>query len=83
MEAVQRSGKTLVFSMIPIFVQKIHMPHDKSLFNFSFQKHDLFLSDKPIAGYLGSSSSSVAGYLTQGSMAKSSSIPNSPPPLIE
>jgi DnaJ family protein C protein 13 len=47
------------------------------------QKHDLFLSDKPIAGYLGSSSSSVAGYLTQGAMSKSSSIPNSPPPLIE
>ena len=49
---------------------------------FGFQKHDLFLSDKPIAGYLTSSTGSVAGYLTQGSLAKSS-IPTSPPPLIE
>jgi DnaJ family protein C protein 13 len=46
------------------------------------QKHDLFLSDKPVAGYLTSSGSSVSGYLTQGSLSKNS-IPTSPPPLIE
>jgi DnaJ family protein C protein 13 len=47
------------------------------------QKHDLFLSDRPIAGYLtGSSTSTVAGYLTQGSLTKST-IPTSPPPLID
>ncbi|WAR09956.1 DJC13-like protein [Mya arenaria] len=43
------------------------------------QKHDLFISDTPIAGYLtGPSGPSVAGYLTSGSH---SVMPDKPPPV--
>jgi hypothetical protein len=48
------------------------------------QKHDLFLTDGPAGGgYLTGGSSSVAGYLTQGTVAKSSTIPHAPPHLYE
>ena len=41
------------------------------------QKHDLFLPDRPNAGYL-TASPGVAGYLTSSSMRKTA--PNVPPP---
>lgn len=41
------------------------------------QKHDLFISDRPIAGYL--TGPGVAGYLTSGSAR--SSMPDAPPPI--
>lgn len=43
------------------------------------QKHDLFISDTPIAGYLtGPTGPSVAGYLTAGTR---STMPDQPPPV--
>ncbi|ELU18389.1 hypothetical protein CAPTEDRAFT_227625 [Capitella teleta] len=42
------------------------------------QKHDLFLSDRPIAGYL--TGPGVAGYLTSGNNS-TSSMPTAPPPI--
>merc|ERR1719189_3576736 len=42
------------------------------------QKHDLFLPDRPNAGYL-TQGQGVAGYLTSSSMRKT--VPNEPPPL--
>ncbi|XP_056011194.1 dnaJ homolog subfamily C member 13-like isoform X2 [Ostrea edulis] len=43
------------------------------------QKHDLFISDTPIAGYLtGPTGPSVAGYLTAGTR---STMPDRPPPV--
>ncbi|KAL3854398.1 hypothetical protein ACJMK2_013668 [Sinanodonta woodiana] len=43
------------------------------------QRHDLFISDRPIAGYLtGPTGPSVAGYLTAGSRT---TLPDAPPPL--
>jgi len=41
------------------------------------QKHDLFISDRPIAGYL--TGPAVAGYLTAGNAR--SSMPDAPPPM--
>ncbi|KAK7507621.1 hypothetical protein BaRGS_00001556 [Batillaria attramentaria] len=44
------------------------------------QRHDLFISDSNISGYLtGPAGPSVAGYLTAGSMR--STMPDAPPPL--
>lgn len=43
------------------------------------QKHDLFISDKPVAGYL-TGGAGVAGYLTMGS-GNSSTMPSVPPPV--
>ena len=42
------------------------------------QKHDLFLPDRPNAGYL-TAAPGVAGYLTSSSMRKT--VPNIPPPM--
>jgi DnaJ family protein C protein 13 len=42
------------------------------------QKHDLFLPDRPNAGYL-TAGPGVAGYLTSTSMRKT--VPNVPPPM--
>jgi DnaJ family protein C protein 13 len=43
------------------------------------QKHDLFLNDRPVSGYL--TGPGVAGYLTSGSSTSASSMPNVPPPM--
>ena len=43
------------------------------------QKHDLFLENTPVAGYLTAASPSVAGFLTQGSRI----MPTSPPPASQ
>ncbi|CAB3992239.1 dnaJ homolog subfamily C member 13-like [Paramuricea clavata] len=43
------------------------------------QKHDLFISDRNVAGYL-TGPMGVAGYLTQGA-ANSNAMPNKPPPI--
>ncbi|GFN83676.1 Dnaj homolog subfamily c member 13-like, partial [Plakobranchus ocellatus] len=43
------------------------------------QRHDLFISDTNIAGYLTAGAPSVAGYLTSGSMT--TSMPDAPPPV--
>ncbi|CAG2229949.1 DNAJC13 [Mytilus edulis] len=46
--------------------------------DYKDQKHDLFISDTPIAGYLtGPTGPSVAGYLTAGTR---STMPDQPPP---
>ncbi|KAK4884053.1 hypothetical protein RN001_000324 [Aquatica leii] len=42
------------------------------------QKHDLFISSAPIAGYLTAGTPKTAGYLTQGT---SSNMTNAPPPI--
>jgi DnaJ family protein C protein 13 len=42
------------------------------------QKHDLFLSDRPVSGYL--TGPGVAGYLTSGTSANS--MQNIPPPIM-
>jgi DnaJ family protein C protein 13 len=47
--------------------------------SYKDQKHDLFISDRNVAGYL-TGPMGVAGYLTQGS-ANSSAMPNKPPPI--
>lgn len=44
------------------------------------QKHDLFISDTPIAGYLTGPATGVAGYLTAGTSTSSTSS-SAPPPL--
>lgn len=47
--------------------------------DYKDQKHDLFISDTPIAGYLtGPTAPSVAGYLTAGTR---STMPDQPPPI--
>jgi DnaJ family protein C protein 13 len=43
------------------------------------QKHDLFISSTPVAGYLTGPTSGIAGYLTAGST--SAPPPSAPPPL--
>lgn len=43
------------------------------------QKHDLFISDRNVAGYL-TGPMGVAGYLTQGA-ANANAMPNKPPPI--
>lgn len=43
------------------------------------QRHDLFISDNPISGYLTAGAPSVAGYLTAGSMKTATS--DVPPPI--
>lgn len=43
------------------------------------QKHDLFISDKPVAGYL-TGGAGVAGYLTMGS-GNASTMSSVPPPV--
>lgn len=45
------------------------------------QKHDLFISSTPVAGYLTGPTTGIAGYLTAGS--SSAPPPSAPPPLIE
>ena len=46
------------------------------------QKHDLFISDAPIAGYLTAGSvGGVAGYLTAGTSLGSTGNSGAPPPL--
>lgn len=49
------------------------------------QKHDLFISSAPVAGYLtgGVGVGGVAGYLTAGSMVSSTPALTAPPPLKE
>lgn len=47
--------------------------------SYKDQKHDLFISDRNVAGYL-TGPMGVAGYLTQGS-ANANSIPSKPPPI--
>jgi DnaJ family protein C protein 13 len=47
---------------------------------FKDQKHDLFISNTPTAGYLTGGTANVAGYLTQGSPVQ---MPSSPPPMEE
>ena len=47
------------------------------------QKHDLFITDNPIAGYLTSGVGGVAGYITAGTGIGASGIPSAPPPLKE
>lgn len=42
------------------------------------QKHDLFISDRPIAGYLTGGSVGAAGYLTMG---PGNTISSTPPPV--
>ena len=44
------------------------------------QKHDLFLTDTNISGYL-TGPTGVAGYLTAGSSSSSNANPTAPPPL--
>jgi len=44
------------------------------------QKHDLFLSDNTVAGYL-TGPTGVAGYLTAGTSASSNAPLTAPPPL--
>ena len=46
------------------------------------QKHDLFITNAPTAGYLTGPVSGVAGYLTSGPGIGGSSL-SSPPPLKE
>ena len=45
------------------------------------QKHDLFLDNKPVTGYLTAGSPGVSGYLTQGGrmMPPTPSLPVQPP----
>eukprot|EP00731_Ephydatia_muelleri_P020259 Em0012g1084a len=47
------------------------------------QKHDLFISSAPVAGYLTGGVGGVAGYLTAGSMVSSTPALTAPPPLKE
>lgn len=47
---------------------------------FKDQKHDLFISDTPIAGYLTGPSSGIAGYLTSGT--STSTVGSSEPPPL-
>lgn len=47
---------------------------------YKHQKHDLFLNDSSVAGYL-TGPTGVAGYLTAGSASSNSAPLNAPPPL--
>ena len=47
--------------------------------SYKDQKHDLFISDRNVAGYL-TGPMGVAGYLTQGA-ANSNAMPSKPPPI--
>ena len=44
------------------------------------QKHDLFITETPIAGYLTGGVGGVAGYLTSGPLGSSSAPPPMEPP---
>lgn len=46
--------------------------------DYKDQKHDLFISNTPIAGYLTAGTPKAAGYLTQGSSSK---LTTAPPPI--
>lgn len=46
------------------------------------QKHDLFLDNTPVAGYLTAGSPGVSGFLTQGSRMMPTSPPPSQPPAV-
>lgn len=45
------------------------------------QKHDLFITETPIAGYLTGGVGGVAGYLTAGSSLSGTGTSSAPPPL--
>ena len=47
------------------------------------QKHDLFITSTPTAGYLTAGVSGIAGYLTAGTGMGSGAAVASPPPLKE
>ena len=47
------------------------------------QKHDLFITNAPTAGYLTGPVSGVAGYLTAGPSGGGASSMSTPPPLKE
>ncbi|CAG2170123.1 unnamed protein product, partial [Oppiella nova] len=61
--------------------QQVNELLDKSMVwsEFRDQKHDLFISNSQIAGYLTGPTVQTAGYLTQGSSVNA--MPSSPPPL--
>lgn len=73
------------------YVQGLLSPHDQitELLEkspvwsaYKDQKHDLFISDAPIAGYLTGPATGVAGYLTAGTSTSTAAM-STPPPLRE
>ncbi|XP_054167917.1 dnaJ homolog subfamily C member 13-like [Oppia nitens] len=63
------------------FGQQVNDLLDKSVVwsEYRDQKHDLFITNTQISGYLTGSTVQTAGYLTQGTSVNS--MPSSPPPL--
>lgn len=64
-----------------MYGEKVNSILEKSTvwLEYKDQKHDLFISSTPIAGYLTGGTPATAGYLTQGPSTKM----NSAPPPIE
>ena len=58
------------------------MNNSKIWATYKDQKHDLFITDSNVAGYLTAGMGGVAGYITAGSGLSTGGSLSSPPPLL-